>query len=160
MPVDAESAYRRHGPMVRRRCQRLLRDPEQARDAMHDTFVRLVRRRDDLDERALGSLLFRIATNVCLNRLRTRHRRPEDPDDELVARIAAADDPAERGAARSLLDRLFAREPESTRTIAVLHLLDGMTLEEVAAEVGLSVSGVRFRLRGLRAQLPELEEAR
>jgi RNA polymerase sigma-70 factor (ECF subfamily) len=159
MPIDVEHAYRRHGPMVRRQCQRLLGDPEAARDAMHDTFVRLVRRKDDLDDHALGGLLYRIATNVCLNRIRTRHRRPEDPHDELIARIAAADDPAERGLARSLLDRLFAREPESTRTIAVLHLLDGMTLEEVAAEVGLSVSGVRFRLRGLRAQLSDLEVA-
>ena len=38
-----------------------------------------------------------------------------------------------------------------------MHLLDGFTLEEVAEEVGMSVSGVRKRLRGLRASLHELE---
>ena len=42
--------------------------------------------------------------------------------------------------------------------MAVLHYRDGMTLEEVAGEVGLSVSGVRKRLRGLRARLGELIE--
>jgi DNA-directed RNA polymerase specialized sigma24 family protein len=47
----------------------------------------------------------------------------------------------------------------STRTIAVLHLVDGMTYEEVAREVGLAVSGVRKRLRTLRAHLRELEAA-
>lgn len=36
---------------------------------------------------------------------------------------------------------LFGRFPVSSRDIAVLHLLDGLTLEETAAEVGLSVSG-------------------
>ena len=59
--------------------------------------------------------------------------------------------------ARSLLDRIFQREVESTRTIAVLHWVDGMTLEEVANEVGLSVSGVRKRLRTLREHVGTLE---
>lgn len=39
----------------------------------------------------------------------------------------------------------------------MLHLIDGMTHEEVAAEVGMSVSGVRKRLAGLRSHLHELE---
>ena len=51
----------------------------------------------------------------------------------------------------------LAREKPSTRVIAVLHLVDGMTLEEVAREVGLSVSGVRKRLRMLKAHVRELE---
>jgi RNA polymerase sigma-70 factor (ECF subfamily) len=39
--------------------------------------------------------------------------------------------------------------------MAVLHYVDGMTLEQVARECGLSVSGVRKRLRALRAVPPE-----
>jgi RNA polymerase sigma-70 factor (ECF subfamily) len=38
-----------------------------------------------------------------------------------------------------------------------MHLHDGLTLEQVAANVGLSVSGVRKRLRKLRKQLFEME---
>ncbi|MEZ4449986.1 MAG: winged helix-turn-helix transcriptional regulator [Nannocystaceae bacterium] len=45
----------------------------------------------------------------------------------------------------------------STATIAVLHLHDGLTFEEVAEVVGLSVSGVRKRLRKLKATLADLE---
>ena len=41
--------------------------------------------------------------------------------------------------------------------MAVLHYVDRMTLEEVAEEMGMSVSGVRKRLRGLHAALHELE---
>jgi len=37
--------------------------------------------------------------------------------------------------------------------MAVLHYVDGMTLEEVARETGYSVSGVRKRLRALRTTL-------
>lgn len=40
--------------------------------------------------------------------------------------------------------------------MAILHYVDGMTLQEVADEVGMSVSGMRKRLRGLRARLHDL----
>ena len=46
----------------------------------------------------------------------------------------------------------------STVGNAILHYLDGMTLEETARETGLSVSGVRKRLSALRKTLKELEE--
>lgn len=158
MALDVETLYRRYGGMVMRRCRRLLRTEEEAADAMHDVFVQLLRHEDRLQGQAPSSLLYRIATNVCLNRLRSKRRRPEDAEQDLVMRIAVVGDEEERSHARGLLGRIFGREQESTRTIAVLHLLDGMTLEEVAQEVGLSVSGVRKRLRTLRSHVQELEE--
>lgn len=143
--------------MVLRRCRGLLGDDPQAVDAMQDVFVQLLTHRDRLTDHGASSLLYTIATNLCLNRLRSRRRRPEDPQSEsLIMQIAAADDPEARGLARGLLDRFFASEPASTGTIAVLHLLDGMTLEEVAETVGMSVSGVRKRLRTLRASVSAL----
>src|SRR5690606_39404500 len=121
-------------------------------------FVQLLLHADRLEDRGASSLLYRIATNVCLNRLRTGRRRDETSDLDLVDRIAHAGDVAGRSAARSLLDRLFGRDHAgSTAQMAILHLVDGMTLEEVAHEVGLSVSGVRKRLRGLKRDLVELE---
>ncbi len=144
--------------MVLRRCRALLGDEPAARDAMHDVFVQLLSHADQLSAQAPSSLLFRIATNVCLNRLRTRRRRPEDGDPDLLAEIAEHTDPSARTAARAALDALFRHEPADTAVIAVLHLHDKMTLEEVAAEVGMSVSGVRKRLHRLRLKLHSLEE--
>jgi len=159
LALNVERLYERHGPMVFRRCYQLLRNQAHAEDAMQDVFVQLLDHRERLDARAPSSLLYRIATHVCLNRLRTQRRRPEDADDALVLRIAHVDDLEGRGAAAQFLGKLFQREVASTRTIATLHLLDGMTLEEVADQVGMSVSGVRKRLRVLRARLAEMEEA-
>jgi RNA polymerase sigma-70 factor, ECF subfamily len=143
--------------MVLRRCRRLLGDEQTARDAMHDVFVQVLSRADELTDHAPASLLFRIATNVCLNRIRTRYRRREDGDSDLLVQIAEQTDPAARSAARAALDALFRHEPADTAVIAVLHLYDRMTLEEVAAEVGMSVSGVRKRLQRLRTKLHALE---
>ncbi|MEP6859627.1 MAG: sigma-70 family RNA polymerase sigma factor [Deltaproteobacteria bacterium] len=156
VPVDPHSYYCTYGPMVLRRCRKLLGDDHTARDAMHDVFVHILSRADELDHQAPSSLLFKVATNVCLNRLRARKRRPEDGD-ALLVEIAERTDPAARSAARAALDTLFRNEPDDTALIAVLHLHDRMTLEEVAAEVGMSVSGVRKRLAKLRTKLHSLE---
>jgi RNA polymerase sigma-70 factor, ECF subfamily len=157
--IDVEETYRQHGPMVLRRCRRLLRDDAAALDAMQDVFVEVLRRHDTLDSTAPAALLMRVATNVCLNRLRTRRRHPEDRDDTLLMAIAAeAPDGESQSSARGFLGRIFQKETESTLTIAVMHYVDRMTLEEVAGEIGLSVSGVRKRLRSLRARLPVVAE--
>ena len=155
MAVDVEAYYRDLGPMVLRRCRRLLRDEEKAVDAMHDTFVNLLRADDRLVHQAPASLLLRIATRVCLNRLRTERRHPEDRDDEALLAIAVEEEPERRSAARLALRVLLGRERESTRLMAVLHFVDGLTLEEVGREVGLSAEAVRKRLRKLRARVAE-----
>jgi RNA polymerase sigma-70 factor (ECF subfamily) len=156
---DVERLCERYGPMVYRRCLRLLRDQDAAMDACQDVFVRVLERRDRLDARHPSSLLYRIATNLCLNRIRDRRRRADSGSDEPLERIASAEDGERATGARLLLDRLFGRQPESSRTIAVLHYLDGLTLEQVAEAVGLSVSGVRRRLRVLRHVVDGMEES-
>jgi len=96
-----------------------------------------------------------MATDVSLNRLRTRRRHPETRNEKLLAAIAAADAPDRQAEHRTLLERIFRRERPSTALIATLHWVDGLSLPEVAEVVGLSVSGVRKRLRGLKQRAGE-----
>jgi RNA polymerase sigma-70 factor (ECF subfamily) len=157
MAVDIESFYRSYGPLVLRRCRHLLREEAKAVDAMQDVFVEILRRKDSLDASSPAGLLLTTATHVCLNRIRSERRKPEDRNDEMLFHIAALEPHGNaegRTLAGRILDRLFAGQPESTRLIAVLHYVDRLTLEEVASEVGMSVSGVRKRLRTLKERLP------
>ncbi len=155
--VDIEALYKQYGAMVLRRCRQILKDEHEAMDIMQNVFVQIIRKKDDLSIEYPSSLLYRIATNLCLNRIRDNKRHPETIGDEIVEILANVNEEKvlER---RSLLDRIFNRNPESTKTIAMLHYVDGMTLEEVAGEVGMSVSGVRKRLRGLKESAGELQE--
>src|SRR5688500_20226859 len=89
MTTDIAALYQAHGPMVLRRCRRLLRDEGKALDAMHDVFVEILRRRETLDDRAPAALLLRTATNVCLNRLRTERRHPEDRGEAQIGRATS-----------------------------------------------------------------------
>jgi RNA polymerase sigma-70 factor (ECF subfamily) len=156
--VDVEAYYKKYGPMVLRRCRFMLHDEEQALDAMQDVFVEILRREKDLVHYAPSSLLYTVATNVCLNRIRRTKRRSETADDQLIQNIAGDHGPEEQTLTSHFLERVFANEPESTRTIAFLHYVDGFTLEETAQQVGLSVSGVRKRLRALRRRGLELKD--
>lgn len=155
--MDVEKLYERYGPMVMRRCQHLLGDEDEALDAAQDVFVRLCQAGDRLNVKYPSSFLYVTATNVCLNRIRDRSRHGETHDDELLCRIATIDDTEDRIGAWSTLTRLFGKSPQSSRTIAMLHYVDGLTLEETAREVGMSVSGVRKRLRALRETLTMVE---
>ena len=86
--LDVEAVSRRYGPMVLRRCRQLLHNEDEAIDASQDVFVRLIENQGRLHGSHPSSLLYRIATNVCLNRIRDRGRQPETPDEELLGRIA------------------------------------------------------------------------
>jgi RNA polymerase sigma-70 factor (ECF subfamily) len=150
--LDVEALYKKYGPMVLRRCRSLLHDEEKALDAMQDTFVRVLRSADKLTGDAPSSLLYRVATNVCLNILRAQRVRRESADEDALLAAVSSDDVEAISEARHLIDCIFEREDPSTRTMAVLHYVDGLTLEETAARSGLSVSGVRKRLAGLKAR--------
>ena len=151
--IDVEQLYRRYAPMVLRRCRRLLQNEEQAVDAMQDVFVRLITNQNRLHGRFPSSLLFRMATNICLNIIRDQKSSRTDTGEDVLARIACCDDQEKKALAEVILARLFRREKSSTREIAVLHFVDGMTYREVARQTSLSVSGVRKRLRDFRARV-------
>ena len=156
--MEFSKLYEVYAPMVYRRSMMLLRDESEAEDMMQNVFLRVFERWDSLDVPQPSSLLWNTTTRLCLNRIRDKKRRGLDTDtSELLLSIACADDDEGEKEAKGILAKLFSREPESSRTIAVLHFVDGMTLEETAREVGLSVSGVRKRLRGLQAKVKNLE---
>jgi RNA polymerase sigma-70 factor (ECF subfamily) len=83
--------------------------------------------------------------------IRTQKRRGEvSHDDDLVYKIVMDDSTASVAEAQSLLTKIFKREKPSTKLIALYHFVDGMSLEQTAKEVNMSVSGVRKRLRLLK----------
>lgn len=148
--VELEEMYRCYGPMVLRRCRRLLRDEDSAADAMQETFVRVLRRGESLRPRYPSSLLYRIATNVCLNQIRSRRRRPTTSADPLLPFIEGREQVEERVLDAYLVEQVFEGARQGTREAAEMLYLEGRTLAQTAEEVDLSISGVRKRMRTLR----------
>jgi RNA polymerase sigma-70 factor (ECF subfamily) len=150
--TDVEKLYRRYAPMVLRRCRGMLRDEDMAADAMQETFVQVLRHRESLDARYPSSLLYRIATNTCLNTMRSRRRKFTVSADPFINCLAGRERTEDRVLDAWELDQVFLGVRESTRKAAYVHYLEEKTLAETAQEVGMSISGVRKRLRSLRRQ--------
>ncbi len=156
---DFESLYTKFGPMVLRRCRFLLSDEDQALDAMQDVFVRVIERRERVST-VCASFFYTIATTVCLNKIRSNRLR-QSPRVDLVLESLADNvrNHEEVTDTASVLDYIFAHAPEDTRTMAVLHYVDGLTLEETAKQMQMSVSGIRKRLSTLRKRALACEGA-
>jgi RNA polymerase sigma-70 factor (ECF subfamily) len=153
-PSRAAELYALYGPAVYRRCLRLLRDEEAARDATQDVFVKLVRELDKLEDRenAMG-WLYTVATRHCLNLLRERRRRGQGtPVDDLE--LAAPESPS-GPAGRILARAILARFDVGTQEVAVGVLVDGREHEELASSLGISRKTVQRRLERFLARARE-----
>lgn len=154
--IDVEAYYRRFGPMVWRRCLAMLRNEEAALDAMQEVFVKLMLHRDSLRGTSPSSLLYRMATNHCLNTLRDQRRRGRRTSLDQAEAILG--EPARGGERRSdlhlALEAVLDCEEESTRHMAYLYYIDGLNLKEISRAMDMSVAGVHRRLNRLlrRAQ--------
>ena len=148
---DFDNLYRQYGPMVLRRCRFILKNEDKALDAMQDVFVRLIERKEKISN-VCSSLLYTMATNVCLNKIRSDKLR-NGPEFDVIAEIvedSASAEGTEKIETNILLDCIFSERDSKDRQIAILHYVDGYTLEETSQKLKMSVSGVRKRLEKLK----------
>lgn len=158
MKINIEEYYTRYGPMVLRRCRSLLKDEDKALDAMQEVFVKVLLNKDRLKHKYPSSLLFTIATNICLNIIKAEKKTYNHDCEDILLNIASYEETEDKIVLQDFIDYIFKNEKASTKEMAVLHYVDKMTLVEVANNVGLSVSGVRKRLREFKAKVKNLEE--
>jgi RNA polymerase sigma factor (sigma-70 family) len=78
--MTAETAFEKHRPQLKAIAYRMLGSLAEADDAVQETWIRLSRT-DNLDVENLGGWLRTVVTRVCLNMLRSRKARREDPLD-------------------------------------------------------------------------------
>jgi RNA polymerase sigma-70 factor (ECF subfamily) len=141
----AAELYRAHGPAVYRRCLRILKDPEAAKDATQEVFVKLIRDMARLEDRETAlPWIYRVATNHCLNVRRNASRRGEDQDPPALELAGSAD--ADALPNRQLVQAILSRFDATTQTVAVGVLVDGMEQEEVAEVLGVSRRTVARKL--------------
>jgi len=152
MAIDIAAWYEKYGPMVIRRCRRILGDGEDALDAVHDVFVNLLQAESQLHGSFPSSLLYTMATNVCLNRLKKRKREiPKDFSEEGDAG-SCTDEGFDQVEATILLEDILKGESETNRAIYFMYHVDGMTLKEIGEAINLSISGVRKRLEAFKSR--------
>jgi RNA polymerase sigma-70 factor, ECF subfamily len=128
--------YKRHAPALHRRCASIVGNPEEARDLVQETFARYLASAR-IDAHVPFAVLYRIATNASIDRVR---RRKTAGEDELHAEAQIGDLGNEPRRIDNLHDLAFLTKglSEEELTVAVLHHLDGYTQDGIAASLDLS----------------------
>ena len=156
-----EELYRAHAGKLFSVACRLLGNPADAEDLLQEIFLSAHRKLDSFrGESALGTWLYRLATNQCLDYLRSRAARTNQVtdalDDEAGGYEPAGRTLADQTVTKMDLERALARLPEGCRAAFVLHDVQGLEHREVADVLGIAegtsksqVHKARLRLRGL-----------
>ena len=155
--IDIESYYVRYGPMVLRRCRKMLKNEQSAYDAMHEVFLNVLSNQNRLTGDYPSALLYRIATNVCLNRIRNERKLSLNEFLDILHNISFIES-QEEYSARIFLAYILENEKESPQQIAVLYFVNGMTIKEIAETKNLSISGVHKHLDKLRRKIRDKGE--
>lgn len=144
--LELATLYEQYGFLVQRRCLALLGNAADAEDAVQETFLR-VRRLGARPDTSPLAWLYTIASHCAFDLISKRRREsPESPEKlpELDTRRAGSgDDPDHRAVIGAVLRTL----DDNTRTIGVLHYVDGYTQEEVAVQTGYSRKTVGKKLK-------------
>ena len=152
--IDFETLYRRYGADVYRFALFLTGRPEQAEDIAAETFVRAWMSPEPIRVGTVKAYLFTIARN--LHRMDLRRARKHEAVDLEIRDNAPG--PEASATARLNLERLIARLQqlsEVDRAVLIMRAEDGLTYEEIAATVGISVAAARVKVHRARARLAE-----
>jgi RNA polymerase sigma-70 factor (ECF subfamily) len=179
-PSTFELLVRNEGPRMLSVTRRILKDDDEARDAVQEAFISAFRARSQFNaESRISTWLHRIAVNAAFSRLRSRRRRPEDSLDDLLPRFQPDGHHAERFASwnepadvtisrketashvREAIDSL----PETFRTVLLLRDIEGLSSQEAASMLNITPNAVKLRLHRARLALrtllaPHLQGAR
>ena len=133
----------------------ILRDPELARDAVQDTYLRAWRDLPGLrDPDRFDAWLHRLTVNACLDAVRRRRRRPIEVDLEPLASPSVGDQTG-RVADRDQLERGFRLLSPDHRAVLVLHYYLGLTVPGLADALGIPLGTAQSRLGRALAALRE-----
>ena len=152
--------------------RRLLRNEEDARDAVQTAFIRAFQSLSRFrEESRISTWLHRILVNEALMRLRSKKDKEESIDDLMPTFVAdghqtrdtidwseTADVALERAETAELIRKKIDELPQSYRTILIMRDIEELSNPEIAELLGINVNLVKVRLHRARQALRTLLE--
>lgn len=144
--------------------KRMIRNDEEAQDVTQEVFIKAFQAMHRFDGRSsLRTWLFKIAHNLCVDRVRRYDRAPssssltvmgeEDETIDLPDSRWSPEDVVLNDELAAVVERAIETMSEKLRTVLLLHDKEDMAYEEIAAAVDVPVGTVKSRLFLARAHL-------
>jgi RNA polymerase sigma-70 factor, ECF subfamily len=161
-PAAFEAIYRRHAPRVFSLACRMTGSRADGEDLLQDVFLLVHRKLDGFKgQSSLGTWIYRLAANCCVDFLRSRQHKERQATDELDE---TQPPPRSSGGLRVDqidLERVIERLPAGYRAAFVLHDVEGFEHAEVARMLGIAegtsksqVHKARLKIRAMLASRP------
>jgi RNA polymerase sigma-70 factor (ECF subfamily) len=153
-----EELYRAHAARLYSLLLRMGAGSQDAEDLLLDVFLQAHRKLDSVrGDSSLGTWLYRLAVNQCLDFLRGRQNRmsrtTDSLDDEGAHEPASPAPVVPAAISRVDLERAIARLPEGCRLAFVLHDVEGFAHHEVAGLLGISEGTSKSQVHKARLKL-------
>jgi RNA polymerase sigma-70 factor (ECF subfamily) len=153
-----EELYRQHAGRLYSVACRMVGNPSDAEDLLQEIFLAAHRKLDSFrGESALGTWLYRLAMNLCLDHLRSKTARSGQLtsalDDERELAAAGSHALADQALTRMDLERALAQLPEGCRAAFVLHDIEGLEHREVAEALGIAEGTSKSQVHKARLRL-------
>jgi RNA polymerase sigma-70 factor (ECF subfamily) len=164
-----EELVDRYEDKIFRLAFRFVRNETEAKEIVQDTFLLVWRKLDTFKgDSQFGSWLYRVATNTALMRLRAQRRHPEISTEELpvdyldnYGQLPAAgenwakrpDDELQSDELRQRIQKAVDELPDIYRTVFLIRDVEGLSTEETAEVLEISIPTVKTRLHRARLAL-------
>jgi len=158
-PLSWEALVRRYQARLYGFSLHYLRDPEEARDAAQEIFIKMYRHLSEFrDGDAFLPWMLRLARNCCIDRIRCRKARPQElaatPDGvERASTDASPEQSLLEDARRALLYRALSTLTATSREIVLLKDIQQLRLGEISTRLGLPLGTVKSRSNRARSDL-------
>jgi RNA polymerase sigma factor (sigma-70 family) len=133
---------------VRRVARRMLRDPELANDVAQETYLKYLALPSSVTPREPERYLYAIAVNVARHWMRARKQSHVTFDSSLAdsnatTQVDERPDGFDHIASKQYLERVLAQIPATYRSVLLMRIRDGKSIEEIAFELKLTPKTVR-----------------
>jgi len=130
-------------------------DDELAKDLCQETFVAVFQQLPKFrQESAVGTWIYRIATNICLRQINIQKRMPKSELPYQIKDNSEQDNKIEQDKMTDLLYQFISELPELERIIISLEL-ENMKQAEIAEVVGISAANARVKIHRIKEKLTE-----
>ena len=147
-----ESSVEKYSKMLFRLCFTLLRDYDDAEDAVQDTFIKLMTKAPQfINEEHEKAWLIRVSTNICKNINKFNIRSNSLSLDEIREVGVSEEDSGVFDAIMSL--------PSKYKIVMDLHYIEGYTASEISEIMGINADAVRKRMQTGRTKLRKIMES-
>jgi RNA polymerase sigma-70 factor (ECF subfamily) len=153
-----EELYRAHAGRLYNLLLRMAGSAQEAEDLLQEVFLNAHRKLGSFrGDSSLGTWLYRMAVNHCLDFLRGRQARMAKAtgslDDDDAAEPAATAPAIPQAVNRIDLERAIAQLPDGCRTVFVLHDVEGFEHNEIAKMLGVSEGTSKSQVHKARMKL-------